>query len=411
MQDLNRYYPPDKEVLRNVNLSFFPGAKIGVIGHNGSGKSSLLKIMAGLDDEFTGVARLSAGYSVGYLPQEPHLDDSKDVRGNVMDGVGDTVALQEEYDALLASYADPDADYEKIGARQAELEAKMAASGTEDVDRTVDIAMDALRCPPGDSAVTTSPVASAAASRSPASCCRSPICCCSTSPPTTSTPTRWRGSNARSRTTPGTVVAITHDRYFLDNVAGWILELDRGRGYPYEGNYSGWLEQKQARLEAEDNSDMKRRETLKRELEWIRSSPKAKQSKGKARIKSLRGAPGPGRRRRRSAREARDRHPAGQSSRRRRHRVRQRVQGVRRPAPDRRPHLQAPAGRHRRRHRRQRRRQDDAVQDDHRQREARRRRHHHRQDGRTLLRRPGPRRPRRRQDRVRGDHRRRRQPR
>ncbi len=286
MQNLSRYYPPDKEVLRNINLSFFPGAKIGVIGHNGSGKSSLLKIMAGLDDEYDGEARLSPGYSVGYLPQEPHLDPSKDVRGNVMDGVGNTVALQEEYDALLASYADPDADYEKIGARQAELEAQMAAGGVEDVDRTVDIAMDALRCPPGDASVENL----SGGERRRVALAR--ILLSKPDLLLLDEPTNHLDAESVAwlertlKDYAGTVVAITHDRYFLDNVAQWILELDRGRGYPYEGNYSGWLEQKQARLEAEDNSDMKRRETLKRELEWIRSSPKAKQSKGRARIKA-----------------------------------------------------------------------------------------------------------------------------
>ena len=286
MQNLNRFYPPDKEVLRNINLSFFPGAKIGVIGHNGSGKSSLLKIMAGLDDEYDGVARLSPGYTVGYLPQEPHLDESKDVRGNVMDGVGDTVALQEEYDAVLASYADPDADYEKIGAKQAELEAKMAAAGDQDVDRTVDIAMDALRCPPGDSPVTNL----SGGERRRVALAR--ILLSKPDLLLLDEPTNHLDADSVAwleRTLQdyaGTVVAITHDRYFLDNVAGWILELDRGRGYPYQGNYSGWLEQKKNRMEAEDNSDMKRRETLARELEWIRSSPKAKQSKGRARIKA-----------------------------------------------------------------------------------------------------------------------------
>ncbi len=286
MQNLNRFYPPDKEVLRNINLSFFPGAKIGVIGHNGSGKSSLLKIMAGLDDEFDGVARLSPGYTVGYLPQEPHLDESKDVRGNVMDGVGDAVALQEEYDAVLASYADPDADYDKIGAKQAALEAKMAAGGSDDVDRKVDIAMDALRCPPGDSPVDNL----SGGERRRVALAR--ILLSNPDLLLLDEPTNHLDADSVAwleRTLQdyaGTVVAITHDRYFLDNVAGWILELDRGRGYPYEGNYSGWLEQKKNRMEAEDNSDMKRRDTLQRELEWIRSSPKAKQSKGRARIKA-----------------------------------------------------------------------------------------------------------------------------
>jgi energy-dependent translational throttle protein EttA len=286
MQKVSRFYPPDKEVLKDVSISFFPGAKIGIIGHNGSGKSSLLKIMAGVDDEYTGQARLSPGYTVGYLSQEPHLDPSKDVRGNVMDGVANVAALQEEYDALLASYADPDADYEKIGARQAELEAKMSASGVDDVDRTVDIAMDALRTPPGDADVS---VLSGGERR------RVALCRLLLSKPDLlllDEPTNHLDAESVAwlertlKDYPGAVLAVTHDRYFLDNVAQWILELDRGRGYPFEGNYSSWLEQKQARLRQEEKADERKRETLQRELEWIRMSPKAKQSKGRARINS-----------------------------------------------------------------------------------------------------------------------------
>jgi len=286
MQKVSRYYPPDREVLKDISLSFFPGAKIGVIGHNGSGKSSLLKIMAGVDDEFSGQARLSPGYTVGYLSQEPQLDPAKDVRGNVMDGVAHVASLQEEYDALLASYADPDADYEKIGARQAELEAKMAASGVDDLDRTIDIAMDALRLPPGDADVT---VLSGGERR------RVALCRLLLSQPDLlllDEPTNHLDAESVAwlertlKDYPGAVLAVTHDRYFLDNVAEWILELDRGRGYPFQGNYSGWLEQKQARLEQEDRTDQRRRETLQRELEWIRMSPKAKQAKGRARINS-----------------------------------------------------------------------------------------------------------------------------
>jgi len=286
MQKVNRYYPPDREVLRDISISFFPGAKIGIIGHNGSGKSSLLKIMAGLDDEHSGQARLSPGYTVGYLSQEPQLDPSKDVRGNIMDGVADVAALQEEYDALLASYADPDADYDKIGARQAELEAKMAASGVDDIDRAVDIAMDALRTPPGDADVS---VLSGGERR------RVALCRLLLSKPDLlllDEPTNHLDAESVAwleRTLKdyhGAVLAVTHDRYFLDNVAQWILELDRGRGYPFEGNYSGWLEQKQARLRQEEKADERKRETLQRELDWIRMSPKAKQAKGRARLNS-----------------------------------------------------------------------------------------------------------------------------
>jgi len=286
MHKVSRFYPPDREVLKDVSISFFPGAKIGVIGHNGSGKSSLLKIMAGVDDEYTGQARLSPGYSVGYLSQEPQLDPSKDVRGNIMDGVADVAALQEEYDALLASYADPDADYEKIGARQAELEAKMSASGVDDVDRTVDIAMDALRTPPGDADVS---VLSGGERRRVALCrlLLSKPDLLLLDEPTNHLDAESVGWLERTlKDYPGAVLAVTHDRYFLDNVAQWILELDRGRGYPFEGNYSGWLEQKQARLRQEEKADERKRETLERELEWIRMSPKAKQAKGRARLNS-----------------------------------------------------------------------------------------------------------------------------
>ena len=284
MHKVSRYYPPDKEVLKDISISFYPGAKIGVIGHNGSGKSSLLRIMAGLDDEYTGQARLSPGYTVGYLPQEPHLDLTKNVRENVMEAVASVMSLQEEYDQVLASYADPDADYEKIGARQAELEAKMAAAGVDDIDRTVDIAMDALRLPPGDSPVDNL----SGGERRRVALCRLLLSrpdLLLLDEPTNHLDAESVGWLERAlKDYQGTVVAITHDRYFLDNVAQWILELERGRGYPYEGNYSGWLEQKQARMEAEDNSDRKKRETLKRELEWIRMSPKAKQAKGRARL-------------------------------------------------------------------------------------------------------------------------------
>jgi ATP-binding cassette ChvD family protein len=284
MYKVGRFHPPDREVLKDISLSFYPGAKIGVIGSNGSGKSSLLRIMAGLDDGYTGEARLSPGFTVGLLEQEPQLDPSKDVKGNVMDGVAEVAGLLERYDAVLAMYADPDADYEKIGAEQAELEAKIQAAGASDLDRHIEIAMDALRLPPGDAEVTTL----SGGERRRVALCRLLL-----SHPDLlllDEPTNHLDAESVAwlertlRDYQGTVVAITHDRYFLDNVARWILELDRGKGHPFEGNYSSWLEQKQARLETEERQDSTRRRTLERELEWVRMSPKARQAKGKARL-------------------------------------------------------------------------------------------------------------------------------
>jgi energy-dependent translational throttle protein EttA len=284
MRKVSRFHPPDKEVLKDISLSFYPGAKIGVIGPNGSGKSSLLRIMAGVDDGYTGEARLSPGFSVGLLEQEPHLDPSKDVKGNVLDGVAEVASLLTRYDEVLARYADPDADYEKIGEEQARLEAEIAAKGADDLDRQIEIAMDALRLPPGDAEVST---LSGGEKR------RVALCRLLLSKPDLlllDEPTNHLDAESVAwleRTLqdyPGTVVAITHDRYFLDNVARWILELDRGRGVPFEGNYSSWLEQKQARLDLEEKQDTARRRTLERELEWVRMAPKAKQAKGKARL-------------------------------------------------------------------------------------------------------------------------------
>ncbi|MGH9084979.1 MAG: energy-dependent translational throttle protein EttA [Acidimicrobiales bacterium] len=284
MRKVSRFHPPDREVLKDITLAFYPGAKIGVIGPNGSGKSSLLRIMAGLDDGFTGEARLSPGFTVGLLEQEPQLDPAKDVKGNVMDGVAEVAGLLERYDAVLARYADPDADYEKIGAEQAELEARIQATGADDLDRQIEIAMDALRLPPGDADVTT---LSGGEKR------RVALCRLLLSKPDLlllDEPTNHLDAESVAwlertlRDYHGTVVAITHDRYFLDNVARWILELDRGKGHPFEGNYSSWLEQKQARLDAEERQDSARRRTLERELEWVRMAPKARQAKGKARL-------------------------------------------------------------------------------------------------------------------------------
>jgi ATP-binding cassette ChvD family protein len=281
---LARHYPPDRTVLENISLSFYPGAKIGVLGANGAGKSSLLRIMAGLDDGYSGEARLTPGFSVGYLAQEPQLDPGKDVKGNVMDGVAEVQGVIDRYNEVMAMWADPDADYEKIGALQAELEDKIAATDAWSLERNVAIAMDALRCPPDDADVTKL----SGGERRRVALCRLLL-----SHPDLlllDEPTNHLDAESVDwlerflQEYSGTVVAITHDRYFLDNVARWILELDRGRGIPFEGNYSSWLEQKQERLAREEKSNEARQRTLQRELEWVRMSPKARQSKGKARL-------------------------------------------------------------------------------------------------------------------------------
>ncbi|HVM52586.1 MAG TPA: energy-dependent translational throttle protein EttA [Acidimicrobiales bacterium] len=284
MYKVGRFHPPDRQVLENISLSFFPGAKIGVLGANGAGKSSLLRIMAGEDDGYTGEARLTPGFTVGMLHQEPALDPGKDVLGNIMDGVGETAAVLARYNEVCAAFAEPDADMDALLAEQADLQSKIDASNAWDLERTVEVAMDALRVPPGDADVTTL----SGGERRRVALCRLLL-----SHPDLlllDEPTNHLDAESVAwlerflNDYSGTVVAITHDRYFLDNVAGWILELERGKGYPFEGNYSGWLEQKAARLALEERKDAARQRTLERELEWVRLSPRARQAKGKARL-------------------------------------------------------------------------------------------------------------------------------
>ncbi len=281
---LARHYPPDKTVLEDISISFYPGAKIGVIGPNGAGKSSLLKIMAGLDDGFVGEARLTPGFTVGYLSQEPQLDPAKNVRENVMDGVRELAGLIDQYNAVMAKWSDPDADYEAIGTEQAAIEDRIQAADAWNLERNVEIAMDALRCPPDDADVST---LSGGEKRRVALCrllLQHPDLLLLDEPTNhlDAESVEWLEQFLQDYS--GTVVAITHDRYFLDNVAKWILELDRGRGIPFSGNYSGWLEQKLARMAMEQKSQDAKARTLARELEWVRLSPKARQAKGKARL-------------------------------------------------------------------------------------------------------------------------------
>ncbi|MEZ5245172.1 MAG: energy-dependent translational throttle protein EttA [Acidimicrobiales bacterium] len=284
MHKVGRFIPPDRDVLKDITLSFYPGAKIGVLGPNGAGKSTLLRIMAGIDQDFSGDARLTDGFTVGMLEQEPHLDPAKDVMGNVMDGVGEVAGLLAEYDQVLAGWSDPDADYEKLGAKQADLESKIEAAGAWDLQRNVEIAMDALRTPPGDTAVDNLSGGEARRVAMARLLLSKPDLLLLDEPTNhlDAESVAWLERTLQDYN--GTVVAITHDRYFLDNVAGWILELDRGRGMPFEGNYSGFLEQKEARYAQEQKDDDKRTRTLRRELEWVRMAPKARQAKGKARL-------------------------------------------------------------------------------------------------------------------------------
>jgi len=284
MHKCSRFYPPDRDVLKDISLSFFPGAKIGVLGANGAGKSSLLKIMAGIDDGFSGEARLTPPYTAGFLPQEPELSPEKTVYENVMDGVGEVADLLARYDAVLSQWSDPDADFEKLGSLQSSLEKEIEAAGAWDLQRRIEIAMDALRLPPAEMNVDS---LSGGEKRRVALCkllLRQPDLLLLDEPTNHLDAESVAWLERHLQEYAGTVVAITHDRYFLDNVAEWILELDRGRGIPYQGNYSSWLEQKEQRLASEKNRDTARQRTLERELEWVRMAPKARQAKGKARL-------------------------------------------------------------------------------------------------------------------------------
>jgi sulfate-transporting ATPase len=289
MQDLGKVVPPDRVVLADITLAFLPGAKIGVLGQNGAGKSSLLKIMAGLDTDILGEARPSPGIRVGYLPQEPELDPAKDVRGNVEEGVAELRDLLTRFEEVSNRFAEPleDDEMNALLEEQAKLQDRIDAAGAWELDRTLEIAMDALRVPPGDGDVS---VLSGGERRRVALCrllLQKPDLLLLDEPTNHLDAESVAWLERFLQEYPGTVVAVTHDRYFLDNVAGWILELDRGRGIPWKGNYSSWLEQKQQRLAREEKQAGIRARTLARELDWIRMSPRARQAKSKARINAF----------------------------------------------------------------------------------------------------------------------------
>ena len=286
MVGVSKIYPPQKQVLKNIYLSFFYGAKIGIIGLNGSGKSSLLKIIAGIDKEYQGEVVFSPGYSVGYLEQDPRLDPEKTVIDIVREGVQPVMDMLAEFDRVNEAFADPDADFDALLARQAELQDKLDAADAWNIDSKLERAMDALQCPPDDQPVATL----SGGERRRVALCRlllqQPDVLLLDEPTNHLDAESIDWLEQHLRQYAGTVIAITHDRYFLDNVAGWILELDRGEGIPWKGNYSSWLDQKTKRLAQEEKQASKRRKTLERELEWVRMAPKARQAKGKARLNS-----------------------------------------------------------------------------------------------------------------------------
>ena len=284
MNRVGKIVPPKRQILKDISLSFFPGAKIGVLGLNGSGKSTLLKIMAGLDHDIEGEAVPMPGLKIGYLPQEPQLDPEQNVRQAVEEGIGGVLAAKARLDEVYAAYAEPDADFDALAAEQAELEALIAAAGSENTDLQLELAADALRLPPWEASVAT---LSGGEKR------RVALCRLLLSKPDMlllDEPTNHLDAESVEwleiflKRFPGTVVAITHDRYFLDNAAEWILELDRGRGIPYKGNYSEWLDQKEQRLELEQKTEDARTRAMKEELKWVRSNAKGRQAKSKARL-------------------------------------------------------------------------------------------------------------------------------
>ncbi len=284
MAGVSKIIPPNRQILKNIYLSFFYGAKIGVLGLNGSGKSTLLRIIAGIDKSYNGEVVFSPGYSVGMLEQEPQLDPTKTVREVVEEGVQEIVDLLKEFDQINEAFGDPDADYEKLGARQADVQEKLDHFNAWELDTRLERAMDALRTPPSDALIAN---LSGGEKRRVALCrllLQEPDVLLLDEPTNhlDAESVLWLEEHLQQY--KGTVIAVTHDRYFLDNVAGWILELDRGEGIPWKGNYSSWLDQKQQRLAKEEKTESKRQKTLQRELEWVRMAPKARQAKSKARL-------------------------------------------------------------------------------------------------------------------------------
>ena len=288
MHRVNKFFGPERQVIRDISLSFLPGAKIGVLGPNGAGKSTLLRIMAGLEEPSGGRAELAPGATVGYLSQEPELDADKDVRGNVEDGVAEKRALLDRFNELSARFAEPmsDDEMQTLLEEQGEVQDRIERTDAWSLDQMIDTAMDALRLPPGDASVTTL----SGGERRRVALCR--LLLSSPDLLLLDEPTNHLDAESVAwleqflERFPGTVLAVTHDRYFLDNVAGWILELDRGHGIPFQGNYSSWLEQKEARLAVEEKQASARRRSLQRELEWVRMAPRARHAKSKARLEA-----------------------------------------------------------------------------------------------------------------------------